>query len=85
MDSHTPELWRSHALIHSNQISAAEKMDELMFKCWRKGLKRKEILPLAQEICSNTTDEDVSIYFKHMFERELSDKAKYLTERRLQQ
>lgn len=82
MSNHLPELWRSHAYVNLNQVSAAQKMDELMFESWRKGLKRKDILPLAQEICLNTTDEDVSIYFKHMFERELSDNAKYLKNRR---
>lgn len=74
----TPALLESHAYVHQNQIEKLNKMDKLMFDCWRLGYKRIKILPLAQEIESSTTEDDVAIYFKNMFSRELSDKAIYL-------
>ena len=80
MIDRTPELWQSHEYVNPNQIVAAEKMDKLMFECWRKGLKRKDILPLAQEICSSTSEQDVSAYFRHMFLRELSATPLYLNQ-----
>ncbi|WP_210498269.1 hypothetical protein [Vibrio crassostreae] len=75
----TPSLLESHEHIHSNQIEKLNRMDRLMFDCWREGLKRKDILPLAQEIESGTSEADVGVYFRRMFRRELSNDAKYLS------
>ncbi|MDK9790660.1 hypothetical protein [Vibrio sp. D431a] len=74
----TPALWQPHEFVNENQLSKLSEMDRLMFDCWRKGLKRRDILDLAKEIESSTTEEDVSLYFKAMFDRELSPKSKYL-------
>lgn len=55
-----------------------QKLDRLMFDCWRKGLKHRDILDMALEIDSTITSEQVKEAFKEMFTRELSDKAVYL-------
>ncbi|MFS1427245.1 hypothetical protein LMH73_008795 [Vibrio splendidus] len=73
-----PVLLQSHAYIHPNQIKKLNRMDKLMFDCWRLGYKRSKILPLAQEIESSTTEDDVGVYFRNMFVRELSSRAHYL-------
>lgn len=48
-----------------------QSMLQLMFKCWRQGYKRSKILPLAQKIEPLTTSEDVSVYFRLMFDAEI--------------
>ena len=54
-------------------------MDELMFLCWRQGCKVGKILELAKILDVNVTAPGVLESFQLMFERELSDKAIYLT------
>ena len=64
--------------VRLNQIEKLKQMDKLMFDCWRAGYKRSKILELAQKIESSTTEEDVQIYFRNMFTRELSSVSIYL-------
>lgn len=74
-------LLETHEYVHPNQLIKLRKMDRLMFDCWRSGYKRTKILELAQQIESNITSDDITIFFKDMFTRELSvdvSKRKYL-------
>ncbi|AGN30361.1 hypothetical protein VPFG_00364 [Vibrio phage nt-1] len=74
----TPALLESHEYVHPNQVEKLKQMDRLMFDCWRAGYKRGKILELALSIESSTTSDDIEIYFKNMFTRELSSDSIYL-------
>lgn len=74
----TPALLETHEYVNSNQIEKLQRMDRLMFDCWRAGFKRNKILERALEIESSTTEADIEIYFKNMFTRELSPDSIYL-------
>ncbi|CAM0065110.1 hypothetical protein VPHF86_0292 [Vibrio phage F86] len=72
-------LLETHEYVHSNQVEKLKQMDRLMFDCWRKGYKRVKVLELAQQIESNITSDDVAIFFRKMFNRELSPDRIYLS------
>ncbi|AAQ64382.1 hypothetical protein KVP40.0312 [Vibrio phage KVP40] len=74
----TPVLLETHEYVNQNQIEKLKRMDRLMFDCWRAGYKRGKILERALEIESSTTSDDIEIYFKNMFTRELSPDSIYL-------
>ncbi len=74
----TPVLLETHEYVNPNQIEKLKRMDRLMFDCWRAGYKRGKILERALEIESSTTSDDIEIYFKNMFTRELSPDSIYL-------
>ena len=76
-------LLETHEYVHPNQVEKLKEMDRLMFDCWRAGYKRSKILELAQAIESNTTEDDVQIYFRNMFKRELSSDSIYLVKENL--
>ena len=59
-------------------IGKEEELDKLMFDCWRAGHKYPMILELAQKVESQISKEDIVIYFKNMFMRELGLTPKYL-------
>lgn len=71
-------LLEQHEYVNLQKVEKLEKMDRLMFDCWRKGYKRDKIVELAQKIESQTTRDDVAIYFRNMFTRELSSDSIYL-------
>ncbi|CAM0018230.1 hypothetical protein VPHD527_0377 [Vibrio phage D527] len=82
-EQYTMSLLETREYVHSNQVEKLKEMDKLMFDCWRKGYKRSKILELAQKIESNTTEDDVQIYFRNMFTRELSSDSIYLKKENL--
>ncbi|MGR5451399.1 hypothetical protein ACP3V3_16905 [Vibrio sp. PNB22_3_1] len=67
MRTHVPVLWESHEVVPASQNDKLKRMDRLMYDCWRQGLKRSNILALAQAIESATTEEDVALFCCDVF------------------